>query len=160
MSADQLTRAASVLPAPWGTTRFYYGWVMVAVSAVATTATLPGRTHGLGMITKPLTEDSTLGIDENHFSKINFWAILLGSARCLPVGRLIDRTGACGILVGVAGGLGLEVLGMSVANGLEILFVTLLLIRGLGRGALSVVSMALQDSALDANGNEAVFGFP
>jgi MFS family permease len=122
---------------------FYYGWVMVLIAAAAMSATLPGRTHGLGMITKPLTEDPTLGVDELHFSMINFWAILLGSALCFPVGRGIDRLGARWVLVGVAGGLGLAVLGMSVATGAAFLFCTLLLVRGLGQGSLSVVSMAL-----------------
>jgi MFS family permease len=116
---------------------------MVLIAAAAMSATLPGRTHGLGMITKPLTEDPTVGVDELHFSAINFWAVLLGSALCLPVGRWIDRLGASWVLVGVTSGLGLAVLGMSVASGAVFLFVTLLLVRGLGQGSLSVVSMAL-----------------
>jgi MFS family permease len=121
----------------------YYGWVNVAVAAVAMTATLPGRTHGLGMITKPLTNDPTLGVDAALFSTLNFWAILIGSAICLPVGRLIDRLGARGVLVAVAAGLGLAVVGMSAASGAVVLFLALLFVRGLGQGALSVVSMAL-----------------
>ena len=122
---------------------FYYGWVSVVVAATAMSATLPGRTHGLGMITKPLTADATLGVNELLFSGLNFWAVLIGSALCLPVGRRIDRLGARPVLVGVAGGLGLAVLGMSVASSAAILFVTLLLVRGLGQGALSLVSMSL-----------------
>jgi MFS family permease len=131
-------------PRPWLTRLpFYYGWVNVTVAAAAMTATLPGRTHGLGMIAKPLTEDPALGVDESLFSVLNLWAILLGSALCLPTGRLIDRFGTRAVLTGVAAGLGLAVLGMSVAPGAVLLFVALLLVRGLGQGALSVVSMAL-----------------
>lgn len=33
---------------------FYYGWINVIVAAAASTATLPGRTHGVGLITEPL----------------------------------------------------------------------------------------------------------
>src|SRR5205085_10280229 len=94
---------------------FYYGWVNLVIAAIAMTATLPGRTHGLGLITKPLTEDPTLGFDERLFTTLNFWAILLGSALCLPVGRFIDRFGARAALAGVSLGLGLAVLGMCVA---------------------------------------------
>jgi MFS family permease len=47
------------------------------------------------------------------------------------------------VLVEVTGGLGLAVLGMSLASGAIFLFLALLLVRGLGQGALSVVSMAL-----------------
>jgi MFS family permease len=121
---------------------FYYGWVNLVVAAVAMTATLPGRTHGLGLLTKPLTEDPALRMSERLFTTLNFWAILIGSALCLPVGRFIDRFGVRAALVGVAVSLGLAVVGMSYAAGIVVLFVALTLVRGLGQGALSLVSMA------------------
>src|SRR5262249_49068260 len=123
--------------------RLYYGWVNLVVAAVAMSATLPGRTHGLGLITKPLTEEAGLGVGEGLFSVLNFWAILLGSALCLPVGWLIDRLGTRVVLAGVAVGLRAAVLGMSGAAAAVGLFAALFLVRGLGQGALSVVSMAL-----------------
>ncbi len=126
-----------------GRPRIYYGWINLLFAALAMTATLPGRTHGLGLITKDLTSDPALAIDEPSFSIMNFWAVLLGSVLCIPVGKIIDRFGARGVLVGVAVGLGLAVLGMSVATNVLVLFVTLTFVRGLGQGALSVVSMAM-----------------
>ena len=48
----------------------------------AMVATLPGRTHGLGLITEPLLAD--LGLDRVPFAALNFWATLLGAAFCLP----------------------------------------------------------------------------
>ena len=122
---------------------FYYGWVMILLAAVAMTATLPGRTHGLGLIAKPLIDDASLNITEVKFSTLNFWAIILGSAFCLPVGTLIDRYGVRRVLAGVALALGACVISMSQAYGIVALFVTLTLVRGLGQGALSVVSMAM-----------------
>jgi MFS family permease len=59
------------------------------------------------------------------------------------VGRLIDRFGTRAALVAVAGALGGCVVLMSRAWGEPSLFVTLTLVRGLGQGALSVVSIAL-----------------
>ena len=38
---------------------FYYGWIHVVMAAWAMVATLPGRTHGLGLITKPLPVGTT-----------------------------------------------------------------------------------------------------
>jgi MFS family permease len=123
--------------------RVYQGWINLIMAAVAMTATLPGRTHGLGLITKGLCTDSTMDVDEQSFSVMNFWAVLLGSLLCFPVGKLIDRFGVRGVLVGVAAALGASVIGMSVVTGVILLFVTLTLVRGLGQGALSVVSMAM-----------------
>src|SRR5262249_20915124 len=121
---------------------FYYGWVNLVVASVAMTATLPGRTHGLGLIAEPLQQD--LAIDGVHFTTLNFWAVLLGAAMCLPTGRLIDRLGARMVLVGVALGLGAVVVAMSQTGPHDIeLLVWLTLVRGFGQGALSVVSMAI-----------------
>jgi hypothetical protein len=39
---------------------FYYGWVNVGIAAVAMVATLPARTHGLGLITEQLLRDLRL----------------------------------------------------------------------------------------------------
>jgi hypothetical protein len=55
---------------------FYYGWINVIVAALAMTATLPGRTHGIGLIAKPLCDESH--ITDGLFNCMNFWAIMLG----------------------------------------------------------------------------------
>ncbi len=123
--------------------RLYYGWPMLLLAAWAMTCTLPGRTHGLGLITGPLTADPALGVSEPQFAVLNFWAILLGSVLCLPTGRLLDRFGSRSVLTAVALGLGAAVLIMSRVTNATALFIVLTLVRGLGQGALSVVSMAL-----------------
>lgn len=120
---------------------FYYGWVNVALAAIAMSATLPGRTYGLGLIKEPLRAD--LGIDDLRFNVLNFWAIVIGAAVVLPVGYLIDRIGTRLVLGLVAGLLGGSVLLMARATNESELAVTLTLVRGLGQGALSVVAIAL-----------------
>jgi len=50
----------------------YYGWVVLAVAALAMVGTLPGRTQGLGLITEPLLVD--LGVDRVQFAQINLVA--------------------------------------------------------------------------------------
>src|SRR5262245_56146966 len=63
----------------------------VAVAAVAMVATLPGRTHGLGLVTEPLLAD--LKLDRVSFGAVNLWATLLGAVACVPCGWLLDRIG-------------------------------------------------------------------
>jgi MFS family permease len=120
---------------------FYYGWVNVGVAAVAMSATLPGRTYGLGLIKEPLRAD--LGLDDLRFNVLNFWAIVIGAVLVPPAGWLIDRLGTRGTLVLVAALLGGSVLLMARSATETELFVTLTLVRGLGQGALSVVAIAL-----------------
>jgi MFS family permease len=140
----------------------------VGVAAAAMVATLPGRTHGLGLITEPLLAD--LGLGRVPFAALNFWATLIGAAFCLPVGWLIDRLGvrlslstvllALGAVVGAmtgaaASGRLLELPAPTVffGGGVEWsavpldLFLLVLLTRGLGQSALSVVSLALVGKA-------------
>ena len=120
---------------------FYYGWVNLAVAALAMVGTLPGRSQGLGLIAEPLMRD--LQIDRVFFGQINFWATLIGSLFCLGVGRLVDRAGSRAVLTAISLMLGTVVLLMSGVKG--VLFVGLLitLTRGLGQSALSVVSLTM-----------------
>src|ERR1043165_8747815 len=69
----------------------YYGWVSVALAALAMVGTLPGRTQGLGLITEPLLTD--LHLDRVDFAQLNFWGTLIGAAFCFPTGFLLDRCG-------------------------------------------------------------------
>lgn len=120
---------------------FYYGWVNLAVAALAMVGTLPGRTQGLGLITERLLED--LHIDRVAFAQINLWATLVGALFCLGVGRLIDRFGSRAVLTVVAAALGAVVLLMSGATGLASVALLITLTRGFGQSALSVISITM-----------------
>jgi MFS family permease len=140
-------------------------WVHVAVAAAAMVATLPGRTHGLGLVTEPLMAD--LGLGRVAYAEINLWATLLGAAFCLPCGWLLDHLGVRAVLAGNALLLGGVVLVMSGVQGawtaevlgvvvLLDLFVLVLLTRGLGQSALSVVSLALVGKAAGRRSGPAI----
>lgn len=136
----------------------------VGVAAAAMIATLPGRTHGLGLITEPLLAD--LGLDRVPFAALNFWATLIGAAFCFPAGWAVDRLGVRVSLSTVLLALGAVVVAMTgvAASGRLVelpaptvffgggvewsavpldLFLLVLLTRALGQSALSVVSLAL-----------------
>lgn len=129
------------IPAVLARAPFYYGWVVLGLAALAMVGTLPGRTQGLGLITESLLRD--LSLDRLAFAQMNLWATLLGSLFCLGVGRLQDQLGSRTMLVVIASLLGAVVLAMSVATSVAVLFVLLVLSRGLGQSALSIVSLAM-----------------
>src|SRR5687768_661263 len=111
----------------------YYGWVIVVLSALAMLGTLPGRTHGLGLITERLLQDPELHLDRLLFGKVNFWATMLGAAFCLPCGALLDRYGTRLMLTIVTASLGIVVLAMTQLTGFWSFFFAILLTRGLGQ---------------------------
>jgi hypothetical protein len=139
--------------------------VHVAVAALAMVATLPGRTHGLGLFTEPILV--SLRLDRESYAFTNLWATLLGGLFCLPCGWLIDRFGTRSILTGTAVCLGVVVIALSQVQGTWVfpltlsfpwesdgtgsftvvlmldLFLLILLTRGLGQSALSVGSLSL-----------------
>lgn len=120
---------------------FYYGWANLGVAALAMVGTLPGRTQGLGLVTEPLLAD--LRIDRVTYAAINLWATLIGSAFCLPCGRLTDRFGSRIVLTTIVLALGTTVVTMSWTSGVIGLCLAITLSRGFGQSALSVVSLAL-----------------
>ena len=118
-----------------------YGVVIVAIAAAAMVATLPGRTHGLGLVTESLIQD--LEISRVGYAQLNLWATLLGALFCLPCGWLIDRLGSRWMLSFVLAALAAAVLAMSRAQSFVTLFLYVMLTRGLGQSMLSVVSITL-----------------
>src|SRR5262249_58570705 len=73
-------------------------YAYAGVAAAAMVCTLPGRTHGLGLITEPLLAD--LALDRVPMAAINFWGTLIGATFCFPVGWVIDRIGTRWVLAG------------------------------------------------------------
>ncbi len=120
-----------------------YGWVIVVIAALAMVATLPGRTHGLGMITERLLNDPSLQMDRLSFSEINLWGTLFGGLFCLPCGWLIDRFGLRISLTITVAALAAVVLWMTRLNGSKEFAVAVLLTRGFGQSALSVISITM-----------------
>jgi hypothetical protein len=158
------TQAGAPVARPWSLARpAAWRWVHVAVAALAMVATLPGRTHGLGLFTEPILR--SLQLDRESYGFLNLWATLLGALFCLPCGWLLDKLGTRAVLTGVMIALGAVVVAMSaVGSGgafrldvplagsigaplsvvvLPGLFLGLLLTRGLGQSALSVASLSL-----------------
>jgi MFS family permease len=146
-------------------------WVHVSIAALAMVLTLPGRTQGLGLFTEPLLKD--LALDRESYGFCNLWATLLGALFCVPCGWLMDRFGTRVVFLGVTTALGAVVWSMSwiVTGAWTItlapdpdvtlvipvdLFLFLLLTRGLGQSALSVVSLALIGRAAGKRGGLAM----
>ena len=117
----------------------YYGWMIVALAALAMVATLPGRTVGLGLITESLI--SEFGMTRTEYAKFNMIATLLGTAGALIAGPLTDRFGICVTLSGTLILLGCLVMTMSQWVTAATVMAFLILTRTVGQSALSTISV-------------------
>jgi MFS family permease len=125
-------------------------WLNVVIGAVVMTATLPGRTQGLGLITEPMLAD--LRLDRVSYATINLWATLAGAVICLPIGRLFDRVGLRLATTVLTGLLAVVVWRMSLLGGGWVaLFLLVLATRALGQSALSVSSITIVGKSFDRN---------
>ncbi len=131
-------------------------FTIVFAAALAMAATLPGRTHGLGLITTRLLEEFP-ELSESGFARVNLVATLIGSLVCLPCGWLIDRFGLRSIAALVLGALGCVVLCMAGAPSVMVLCIAITLTRGIGQSMLSVVSLSIMGKSFP-NRSGAVMG--
>ncbi len=143
MSTETQTEPVSPVTLPAASSYPVYRWTMVVVAAIAMVATLPGRTHGLGMITERLLADPAFQLTRSSYGMINLWATLLGATFCLGIGYCIDRFGIRLTLTTVMGLLGCVVIAMTSATSVTALFIAIMLTRGFGQSALSVVSITI-----------------
>lgn len=117
----------------------YYGWIVVAAATVAMALTIPGQTAGLSLFIDALIAD--LGLSRSTISLGYTAATVLASFMLPWVGRRIDEHGPRRAIVVIGVLFSLACLWMGLVGGLITLFVGFVLLRGLGPGALSLVSL-------------------
>jgi MFS family permease len=112
---------------------------MLGIAAAAQFMSAPGQSYSVAAFKDPMQTGLTLS--ETQFSLAYGVATVL-SACLLPfVGRLIDRTGARVMLPVIATGLGFGCLLMSRIESLVGLYLGFGVVRSLGQGALSLLSV-------------------
>ncbi len=121
--------------------KFFPGWRMVAAAAVAQYMSAPGQSYSVAAFKEPMR--AGLGVSETDYSLAYATATIV-SACLLPfVGRLIDRFGARIMLPLIGGCLGSACFLMSRVESLPELYLGFMLVRSIGQGALSLVSIWL-----------------
>ena len=93
--------------------KFFYGWIIVAVGFLAHIASAFSISSTLSVFLKPLSQD--LGLSRGAFSLIRSGEILIGAAAAPMVGTLLDRYGGRWLIAagGLISGLGFLLLGQA-----------------------------------------------
>ena len=117
----------------------FYGWVVLGVATLGMVMTTPGQTLGVSVFLDPILLD--LGAERGTVSLLYTLGTLAGAVALPFVGRALDRWGPRLLVTVVATGLALACLWMASVRGLTSLAIGFVLIRGLGQGALGLVSL-------------------
>ncbi len=135
-------------PAKWP---FFYGWVIVAAAIVATLASIPGQTMGIGVFTDYLID--VLKISRNELSTAYMVGTIASSLILPKAGAVLDRIGARAMIVwssiflGVSmvffAHIGSVITFFSIGNSvftLGLVSIAFLLIRFFGQGCLTMTA--------------------
>ncbi|MGB7302251.1 MAG: MFS transporter [Burkholderiaceae bacterium] len=121
--------------------RFFYGWVILAVTSLAIFSSGPGQSHTFSVFVDPITND--LGLSKQAIS-IAYGLATLVAALLLPqMGKLVDKHGPQRMTVWVAFALGLACVLFGAVGGPITLAVGFGALRFLGQGSLMLNSANL-----------------
>jgi sugar phosphate permease len=116
-----------------------YAWVVLGTAVVTTMATVPGQTVGVSVFLDPILAE--LELSRSTVSALYMLGTLVGSLALPFVGRFIDARGPRLAVGLIAGAFAAACVVLSGATGLATLALGFVLIRGLGQGSLSLVSL-------------------
>ena len=117
----------------------HYGWVVLGAATVGMVISIPGQTVGVSVFLDSIIAD--LGLGRSAVSGAYTVGTLLGALSLPLVGRYIDRYGPQRSVTAIAVLFAIACAVMSLAQGLVTLLIGFILIRGLGFGALGLVSI-------------------
>lgn len=117
----------------------YYGWVILLAGTFGMIMTTPGQTIGVSVFLDRIIED--LELSRSAVSLMYTLGTLAGSFALPFVGLFIDRQGPRIAVTLIAALFAMACVWMGFVTGLVTLFVGFTLIRGLGQGALGLVSI-------------------
>ncbi|MFZ5847295.1 MAG: MFS transporter [Actinomycetota bacterium] len=116
----------------------FYGWHIVAYSAITLAATAPGQTAAVSAFIDPMMRD--LGVSRGQISTAYLLGTLTGAAAMSFVGRAIDRYGTRRSMLAIGAAFGAVLLSLALVQGLTGLTLGFVGIRLLGQGALGLTA--------------------
>jgi MFS family permease len=120
---------------------FFYGWIIVAVSAATLFFSGPGQTYSVStFIDQYITE---FGWSRSLVSGMYSMGTLTAGLAMGAMGGLFDRRGHRAMTIAVAVLLGLACLWMSLVNSVAMLLFGFLMLRLFGQGSMSLSSSTL-----------------
>jgi len=120
---------------------FFYGWIIVAISALGLFFSGPGQTYSISVFINAYITD--LGLSRSLISSLYSLASLTAGLSLFMVGRLIDRYGQRRMSAVIGLCLGFACLWNSAALGLIWMFIGFFMLRLFGQGSMTLIPSTL-----------------
>lgn len=117
----------------------YFGWLVLAAATLGLIMTTPGQTLAVSVFLDRIIAD--LGLTRSTVSLLYTIGTLTGAVALPFIGRFIDRRGPRVAVVIISSLFAFACAFMGAVGGILTLLIGFILIRSLGQGALSLVSM-------------------
>ena len=122
-------------------TRFFYGWIILAVSALAVFMSGPGQTFNFSVFIDPILSET--GWTRTQITGLYAAGSLTASIIIIGIGNLLDRYGARVVLTVIVILFGAAALWMSYIESRLEIFLGFTAMRTLGQGAMTMVPTTL-----------------
>ena len=122
-------------------TRFFYGWVIVAIAAVSVFFSGPGQTYSISLFIDEYIKD--FDWSRSTVSSIYSAATLLAGLLLFLIGRLIDKYGQRKMVVIISIMLAIACFWNANVTNMFMLFVGFFLIRLFGQGSMTLLPNTL-----------------
>lgn len=120
---------------------FYYGWVIVLLSAMTFFLSAPGQTYSIGVFKNVYVKE--LGYSDTSISLAYSVATLISGFLLVFMGRAIDKFGVRKMLVIVTVMLGVTTFYNSFVSSIYMIFVGFLFLRYFGQGSMTLIPNTL-----------------
>ncbi|HZH62893.1 MAG TPA: MFS transporter [Metabacillus sp.] len=122
-------------------TRFFYGWVIVALSAIGVFFSGPGQTYSISLFIDEYIKN--FGWSRSTVSSIYSAATLLAGLLLFIVGRLIDKYGQRKMVIVIGAMLAIACFWNANVTNMFMLFIGFFLIRLFGQGSMTLLPNTL-----------------
>jgi MFS family permease len=122
--------------APQGSTRLYYGWVIVVIGAFVAFSSGPGQSFVFSVFIDSMIEDT--GFSRSTISALYTVSTGVSALMVAVISRLADRWGARSNLILVGFAFGAACFGMAFSAGFAAFYLSFAGLRALGQGSLTI----------------------
>ncbi|WP_044783971.1 MFS transporter [Bacillus thuringiensis] len=121
--------------------KFYYGWVIVLISAMGLFFSGPGQTYSNSQFIDEYIHN--FGWSRSEISGVYSAATLIAGLAMMFIGRFIDRFGQRTMMIIIGALLGISCFYNSIVSNIGMLAVGFFLVRLLGQGSMSLIPNTL-----------------